>query len=118
MSDGLRHGINSYTAWFAGDAEMSGEYFGYDGPFPPWNDRRTHNYTFTIYALDVDRAPVDGTFDGPALLPPSKATSSIPLTSGNVSDRRLAGGRECFTQQHDGNIGDLRWCATRSRPGT
>lgn len=49
---GLRHGLNSYTDWFAGDAEMSGHYFGYDGPFPPWNDERTHEYEFTLYALD------------------------------------------------------------------
>lgn len=64
----LRHGVNSYTDWFAGDPDMAGAYFGYDGPFPPWNDERTHSYTFTLYALDVDRAPVTGTFDGPTLL--------------------------------------------------
>lgn len=68
VGEGLRHGLNSYTEWFAGDPEMGGHYFGYDGPFPPWNDERTHNYTFTIYALDVERVPVEGTFDGPALL--------------------------------------------------
>ena len=44
---------------------MGGQYFGYDGPFPPWNDERTHNYTFTVYALDLDLAPIEGTFDGP-----------------------------------------------------
>ena len=64
----LRAGINSYTDWFAGDPDMGGQYFGYDGPFPPWNDERTHNYTFTVYALDLDRAPIEGTFDGPTLL--------------------------------------------------
>ena len=31
-------GINNYTDWFAGDADMKGEYGGYDGPCPPWND--------------------------------------------------------------------------------
>ena len=34
-------GINSYTDWFAGDADMGGEYGGYDGPCPPWNDSIT-----------------------------------------------------------------------------
>lgn len=64
----LRHGLNSYTDWFADDPDMGGQYFGYDGPFPPWNDERTHNYTFTVYALDVETAPVQDEFDGPALL--------------------------------------------------
>lgn len=26
----------------------------YDGPCPPWNDERLHNYSFTVYALKVD----------------------------------------------------------------
>lgn len=52
-SRGARHGLNSYTDWFAGNPEMSGSYFGYDGPFPPWNDERTHKYEFTLYALDA-----------------------------------------------------------------
>lgn len=47
-----RHGLNSYTQWFAADPDMAGDYFGYDGPFPPWNDERTHEYEFTLYALD------------------------------------------------------------------
>ena len=35
---GLRHGLNDYTGWFASDPDMKGDYFGYDGPCPPWND--------------------------------------------------------------------------------
>lgn len=50
---GFEHGINDYTAWFAGDASMSGSYFGYDGPCPPWNDAIPHHYVFTLYALDI-----------------------------------------------------------------
>ena len=50
---GSRQGLNSYTDWFAGDTQMSGSYFGYDGPFPPWNDELTHQYEFTMYALDA-----------------------------------------------------------------
>ena len=29
-------GVNTYTDWFAGDADMKGNYGGYDGPWPPW----------------------------------------------------------------------------------
>lgn len=61
---GLRHGINDYTHWFKGDPDMEGTYFGYDGPCPPWNDDLVHRYTFTLYALDIDRVPVDGKFNG------------------------------------------------------
>jgi Raf kinase inhibitor-like YbhB/YbcL family protein len=61
---GARHGLNDYTGWFAGDAERAGNYFGYDGPFPPFNDSLVHHYVFTLYALGVPRAPVDGNFTG------------------------------------------------------
>lgn len=61
---GARHGLNDYTGWFAGDADMEGQYFGYDGPCPPWNDERLHRYIFTVYALDLERLPVDGGFTG------------------------------------------------------
>ena len=60
----MRHGINDYTQWFADDAEMQGDYYGYDGPCPPWNDSIVHHYVFTLYALDVPRSPVDGRFRG------------------------------------------------------
>jgi hypothetical protein len=62
---GARQGINDYTAWFAGDVEMNGQYFGYDGPCPPWNDERLHHYHFVLYATDLERCPVDGAFTGP-----------------------------------------------------
>lgn len=61
---GARQGLNDYTGWFAGNAEMSGQYFGYDGPFPPFNDSLIHHYVFTLYALDVDRCAVAGSFTG------------------------------------------------------
>lgn len=57
-----REGVNDYTGWFEGDAEMGGRYHGYDGPAPPWNDSIVHHYEFTLYALDVDRLAVDGSF--------------------------------------------------------
>jgi len=52
---GARQGLNDYTDWFAGDADMGGDYFGYDGPYPPFNDLRVHRYFFRLFALDVDR---------------------------------------------------------------
>ena len=61
---GTRQGLNDYTAWFAADKDMSGNYFGYDGPCPPWNDTILHHYVFTLYALDLARLAVEGHFDG------------------------------------------------------
>ncbi|MBO9661393.1 YbhB/YbcL family Raf kinase inhibitor-like protein [Dokdonella sp.] len=52
---GSRQGLNDYTGWFAGDAAMAGDYLGYDGPCPPWNDDRLHHYRFVLCALDVAR---------------------------------------------------------------
>ena len=50
---GSVQGRNDYTGWFAGDADMAGDYLGYDGPCPPWNDSIVHHYHFRIHALDV-----------------------------------------------------------------
>ncbi len=62
--EGSRQGLNDYTGWFAGDTEMGGDYFGYDGPCPPWNDSLLHHYHFVLYATDLDRCPVEGNFTG------------------------------------------------------
>lgn len=59
-----RQGLNDYTGWFASDASMSGDYYGYDGPCPPWNDSIAHRYVFTLYALDVAQLDVKGAFTG------------------------------------------------------
>ena len=61
---GFRHGINDFTKWFAGDDQMSGTYYGYDGPCPPWNDTLLHHYAFTLYALDVSHLEVHGQLTG------------------------------------------------------
>ncbi len=60
---GLR-GRNSYTEYFAGDADIAGTYAGYDGPCPPWNDERIHHYHFTVYALDVPSLGLENDFSG------------------------------------------------------
>jgi len=57
-------GINDYTGWFAGDPDMGGDYGGYDGPCPPWNDERVHSYHFAVYALDVESLGLSGSFTG------------------------------------------------------
>jgi len=67
-ADGTRQGLNDYTDWFANDHDMRGEYFGYDGPCPPWNDAIVHRYVFTVYALDVAELPLHGTFSGADVL--------------------------------------------------
>ncbi|GAB2834089.1 YbhB/YbcL family Raf kinase inhibitor-like protein [Comamonas piscis] len=61
---GLRHGINDYTGWFAGDAQMQGQYYGYDGPCPPWNDSLVHHYVFTVYALATPTLAIEGELTG------------------------------------------------------
>jgi hypothetical protein len=62
---GARQGVNNYTDWFAGDHDMRGDYHGYDGPCPPWNDEIVHHYVFTVFALDVETLPLAGRFGGP-----------------------------------------------------
>jgi len=65
---GARQGLNNYTQFLAGDEDLEGRYFGYDGPCPPWNDERLHRYQFTVYALDVETLDLPPEFDGPAAL--------------------------------------------------
>lgn len=74
LPSGYRHGINDYSLWFASDAQMSGDYHGYDGPCPPWNDEIVHHYVFTLYALDVASLPVDGALTGQNVI---KAIESV-----------------------------------------
>jgi Raf kinase inhibitor-like YbhB/YbcL family protein len=61
-------GINGYTMFMAGNPEMAGDYGGYDGPCPPWNDERLHRYVFTVYALDVASLGLSGAFTAPDAL--------------------------------------------------
>jgi Raf kinase inhibitor-like YbhB/YbcL family protein len=87
---GTRQGLNNYTAWFAGDADMEGKYHGYDGPCPPWNDSIVHHYIFTLYALDIERCPLEGEFGGaevrdvisPHILAQASITGTYSLNPG------------------------------------
>ncbi|HEX7324393.1 MAG TPA: YbhB/YbcL family Raf kinase inhibitor-like protein [Rhodanobacteraceae bacterium] len=64
---GSRQGKNGYTGWFAADPDMAGDYLGYDGPCPPWNDSVLHHYRFRVYALDVARLGLPPGFEWPEL---------------------------------------------------
>ena len=64
MPGEIRQGLNDYTGWFEGDPDMSGDYFGYDGPCPPWNDSLIHHYEFTLFALGVERLELTSGFTG------------------------------------------------------
>lgn len=79
---GTRQGINDYTAWFAGDKDMAGDYHGYDGPCPPWNDTIAHRYVFTLYALSAQRCPVEGRFRAPDVF---TAIQSLTLDSAQIT---------------------------------
>lgn len=59
---GSKQGINDFTGWFASDPAMAGDYCGYDGPCPPWNDDLMHHYHFHVYALDVPTLGLSGRF--------------------------------------------------------
>ncbi len=81
---GARHGVNDYTGWFAGDKDMAGDYHGYDGPCPPWNDAIVHRYAFTVFALSVDRLAVDRRF---GLADARRAMSGHVLAQATVTGR-------------------------------
>ena len=65
---GTRQGVNGFTDHPWSEPEMHGTYFGYDGPRPPWNDTAPHRYEFCLYALDLERLPLDGAFDSAAAM--------------------------------------------------
>ena len=82
--EGSRQGINDYTGWFKGDADMGGDYLGYDGPCPPWNDSVVHHYRFELHALDIERCGVDGKFTAADV---QKAIQGHVLASASLTGR-------------------------------
>ncbi|HWK71158.1 YbhB/YbcL family Raf kinase inhibitor-like protein [Pollutimonas sp. M17] len=93
--DGTRQGVNDFTTWFAADRDMNGDYFGYDGPCPPWNDSIAHRYVFTVYALDIAELPFEGRFTGGDVI---KAIQGHILAQASITglytlNPRLAGKR-------------------------
>lgn len=74
-------GLNDFTKVFAANDAMKGQYYGYDGPCPPWNDENVHHYHFTVYALSVPTLNLAKDFDGPAAM---AAIQSKVLAQGEV----------------------------------
>jgi Raf kinase inhibitor-like YbhB/YbcL family protein len=64
LPGGMRHGLNDFTTFFANDPAMRGEYYGYDGPAPPWNDELVHRYVFTLYAINTRPLNLSGPLTG------------------------------------------------------
>lgn len=81
---GASQGINDYTAWFAGDGDMQGNYYGYDGPCPPWNDEIPHHYIVTVYALDVASLSLPAPATGAQL---RQAIANHTLASASIMGR-------------------------------
>ena len=94
--DGYQHGVNDYTAWFRGDANMEGIYHGYDGPAPPWNDSLIHHYVFTLYALNVPRLDLSAETKGADLLAAIKehVIGEASVTGTYSLNLRLEGGSQ------------------------
>jgi len=61
-------GLNGYTKATASNDSMKGQYFGYDGPCPPWNDENLHHYHFRVYALSTKSLGLPKEFDGEAAM--------------------------------------------------
>ncbi len=79
-----RPGLNSFTMGFKDIPEMSGDYFGYDGPCPPPNDEMVHHYHFRLFALSVARLDLGPDFTGPQVL---AAMQGKILAQGGITGR-------------------------------
>ena len=74
-------GANDFGMFMASNPDMAGDYGGYDGPAPPWNDALMHEYVFTVFALDTDSLALNGVFSGAEAL---AAMEGHVLASGQV----------------------------------
>jgi Raf kinase inhibitor-like YbhB/YbcL family protein len=61
-------GLNMFTVVFAANEALKGNYYGYDGPCPPWNDENVHHYHFLVYALSVKSLNMPKDFSGPDVM--------------------------------------------------
>jgi len=61
-------GLNDYTKVTASNDATKGQYYGYDGPCPPWNDEVVHHYHFAVFALSASKLELPPEFDGAAVL--------------------------------------------------
>jgi Raf kinase inhibitor-like YbhB/YbcL family protein len=61
-------GLNDYTKVTAHNNATKGQYYGYDGPCPPWNDQVVHHYHFAVFALSAKTLDLPQDFDGAAVL--------------------------------------------------
>ena len=61
-------GLNAFTDFMAANEQMKGQWFGYDGPCPAWNDELAHRFVFTVYALSVASLNLTGAFNGSAVM--------------------------------------------------
>jgi Raf kinase inhibitor-like YbhB/YbcL family protein len=61
-------GLNAMTDFMAANEQMKGQYYGYDGPCPAWNDELAHRFVFTVYALSVASLNLTGAFNGSAAM--------------------------------------------------
>ncbi len=61
-------GLNAFTDFMAANEQMKGQWFGYDGPCPAWNDELAHRFVFTVYALSVPSLNLTGAFNGSAAM--------------------------------------------------
>ena len=91
---GTRQGLNDYTGWFAGNADMQGDYRGYDGPYPPFNDLRTHRYFFRLFALRVPSLDLPEKFTAADVfhaLQPHEITEAAIYGTYSLNPKVLAG---------------------------
>jgi Raf kinase inhibitor-like YbhB/YbcL family protein len=75
-------GLNAFTEFMAANEQMKGQYYGYDGPCPAWNDETVHRFVFTVYALSVASLNLSGAFDGSAVV---AAMKDKTLAQGEVT---------------------------------
>jgi Raf kinase inhibitor-like YbhB/YbcL family protein len=74
-------GISDFTKIFAANEQMKGDYYGYTGPCPPWNDENIHHMHFIVYALTVPTLNLGTAFDGAAAV---EALKDKVLAQGEV----------------------------------